>query len=99
MLGFDPASNKWSVFDGQRVLPLHESFQAASIQSVDDVVWVDGLLDGVRTVVLLDTSGGGLAIARTTRITNEADSSVVLTSAHTLVVASRGSLFRARLPG
>jgi hypothetical protein len=100
LLGFDTTEMTFVVSDGTEVLALPEGFTASSIRGTDDLVWVDGSRHGVRAVVVLDATTQPPRILRTIRLTRLADDAdVLVTSASSAVIASRGSLYRVALNG
>jgi hypothetical protein len=98
LLGFDAAAQTWVVSDGERVLPFHPTFSAETISAANGVIWVDGIVDGVRSVAVLDVRGGELTIERTIRLTRAPDANVILVSERKALLTARGSLFRASVP-
>jgi len=83
----------------QSELTLPEGFDAATLHTAGDFVWAEGTLRERHVILIVQSTETGLAVARTIRLARTDDANVVFGSPDELLLTSKGSLYRVRIPG
>ena len=80
------------------LLELPDGFAASDIVATDGVAWITGLLDGKLALVEVSLDGDALATTQTVRLRNVVDAALAVGPNRTLIITSRGAVFRLNLP-